>query len=149
MAGFSKIYCIGGLGGHMGADGINPIHFQILIGNSDRMWLESRYFDDKFKPIGKIHIIVPKAPDDPNALIDACIAFAPDLFEGLPSMKETKEILAEHTRLDFGLRADEIPDIWKTLRKEAMPIFEKLHIFAGPLTELDVDKKYLAKPGWY
>jgi hypothetical protein len=45
MAGYSKLYCVGGLGGYLGADGINPILFQILIGNADRQWLEVHYFD--------------------------------------------------------------------------------------------------------
>lgn len=66
MAGFSKIYCLGGLGGFMGADGINPIGGQILIGDADRQWLEPRYFDKKLKPIGKINIIVPESPNDHN-----------------------------------------------------------------------------------
>lgn len=29
MAGYSKIFCIGGEGGYLGSDGINPILFQI------------------------------------------------------------------------------------------------------------------------
>ena len=32
-------------------DGINPISLQILVGQSDRFWLEPRYFDDTLKPI--------------------------------------------------------------------------------------------------
>lgn len=45
MAGYSKIYCIGGEGGFLGADGMNPIDFQILVGDADRQWLEVRYFN--------------------------------------------------------------------------------------------------------
>lgn len=45
MAGFSKIYCVGGLGGFQGADGVNPILFQILVGDASRQWLQVHYFD--------------------------------------------------------------------------------------------------------
>lgn len=34
MAGFSRMYCIGGLGGFMGADGINPLNALILVGDA-------------------------------------------------------------------------------------------------------------------
>ena len=54
MAGFSKIYCVGGLGGFQGADGVNPIFFRILVGNSDRQWLQVHYFDQTIKPIGRL-----------------------------------------------------------------------------------------------
>ena len=40
MAGFNKVYYVGGLGGFMGADGINPICFEIWVGDADRQWLE-------------------------------------------------------------------------------------------------------------
>jgi hypothetical protein len=43
MAGYSSIFCLGGVGGFQGCDGINPINLQIFVGNSDRMWLESQY----------------------------------------------------------------------------------------------------------
>ena len=58
MAGFSKIYCIGGEGGFLGSDGINPIALQIWQGEGNRMWFEVHYFDraqffDRtFGPIG-------------------------------------------------------------------------------------------------
>ena len=39
MAGYCTIYCIGGLGGFEGADGINPIQMQIWVGISNRLWL--------------------------------------------------------------------------------------------------------------
>ena len=44
MAGFYKIYMVGGSGGFLGADGINPIGLQILVGTADREWLEPKYF---------------------------------------------------------------------------------------------------------
>ena len=48
MAGFSKIYIIGGSGGFLGSDGVNPIIVQILVGRSDGEWLEVNYFDSKY-----------------------------------------------------------------------------------------------------
>ncbi len=43
MAGFSKIYAIGGQGGYMGADGVNPMEMPLMVGDASRQWLEQRY----------------------------------------------------------------------------------------------------------
>ena len=67
MAGYSSIFCIGGVGRVQGCDGINPINLQIFVGNSDRMWLESHYVDRTLRPIGKIRVIIPEVPDALNA----------------------------------------------------------------------------------
>ena len=77
MAGYSKLYVIGGQGGGMGADGVNPIEFLVLIGDADRQWLEPHYVDRSIKPIAKLRAIVPVRPDQPDSLLDACIAFCP------------------------------------------------------------------------
>ena len=81
MAGYSTIYCIGGEGGFQGADGMNPIHFQILQGEGNRRWLEPHYFDKTITPIGKIKAIIPESLELKDAIIDACVAFAPKFFE--------------------------------------------------------------------
>ncbi len=137
MAGYDRLYCVGEPGGFMGADGINPIYFQILVGNSDRMWLEPRYFVP-FRPIGGINVVIPESPDSQDALIDACVAFAPRLFRNAPSMKDARRLLARFTRLDFDMGRDKIPDIWEKLREEARPDFEKLHIYRGLLEKVDL-----------
>jgi hypothetical protein len=103
MAGYSKLYCIGGLGGYMGADGINPILLQIWVGDSDRQWLEAHYFDTGIRPIGNIKVVVPEGPDHPNALLDACLAFYPSAFTQCPSMTQVKTKLAAAERLGFDL----------------------------------------------
>ena len=97
MAGYSKIYCIG----DDGWDGINPIYFQILVGDADRQWLESRYFDRRIRPIGKIKVIIPAGPDHPDTLIDACLAFCPKYFESCPSLVSVSEVLKNKRRIDF------------------------------------------------
>ena len=88
MAGFSRLYVIGGLGGFMGADGVNPIEAMVLIGDSDRQWLEARHFDTSITPIGAVRLIVPAGPDVPDFLLDACIAFFPRYFESCRSLAE-------------------------------------------------------------
>lgn len=133
MAGIYKIYFVGGQGGFMGADGVNPILFQILVGTSDREWLEPHYFERSLKPLGRIRVIVPESPDSPNALIDACITFYPRHFENCPSMREVSEEAKELKRLDFDAGADKIPRLWQKLRDEAKPLFEKLHIWEAEL----------------
>ena len=73
MAGYSTIYCIGGEGGFQGADGMNPIHFQILQGEGNRRWLEPHYFDNTITPIGKIKKIIPESSELKDAIIDASV----------------------------------------------------------------------------
>jgi len=143
MAGFSRLYCIGGLGGFEGADGINPIYLQILVGDSDRQWLEPHYFDDTLKPIGNIRVIIPEGPNHPNSLIDACLAFAPKYFQECSSLEEVKNSLKDFKSLDFDLEKEKIPQSWYNLRKEALPTFEKLNIFKADLVELGNDEKHL------
>ena len=86
MAGYSSLYCIGGLGGYAGADGINPIVLQIWVGDAIRQWFEAHYIDNNIRPIGKIKSLVPEGPDHPNALLDACLAFYPSAFAHCASM---------------------------------------------------------------
>ena len=143
MAGYSKLYCIGGLGGFMGADGINPITLQILVGDADRQWLEPHYFDKRLKPIGNIRTIIPEGPNHPNSLVDACIAFSPKFFENCSSLTKVKIELQDNTCLDFHLGLESIPLSWFDLRKEAIPYFKKLNIFEANLTQLDLENHQL------
>ncbi len=85
MAGYSKLDLIGashGLDesiprGLREVGGPNPIEMLILVGDGSRQWLEPHYVDPSIKPIGRIRAILPAGPDDPNSLLDACIASAP------------------------------------------------------------------------
>ena len=142
MAGFSTIYCIGGEGGFQGADGMNPIHFQILQGEGERRWLEPHYFDKTITPIGRIHIIVPESPKLKDAIIDACVAFAPKFFEKCPTLEQVKKECSSITRLDFcDLSKEKIPDSWYVLREEARPIVEKeLNIDRARMNHLEPSK---------
>lgn len=142
MAGFSKLYVIGGLGGFQGADGVNPIRLQIWVGDADRQWLEPHYVDRSIKPLGTIRSIVPEGPDVPNSLIDACIAFFPQQFEQCPSLTVVRERLQTATYLDFDVGKDEIPEEWTQLRREAWPFFKKLTIFEAVLSRLQCGEEW-------
>ena len=133
MAGFSKLYVIGGLGGVQGADGVNPIQLQIWVGDADRQWLEAHYVDCSIKPLGAIRVIVPEKPNDPVAILDACLVFFPKHFEQCPSLAVAAASLARMTRLDFDQGKKAVPTIWPKLREEAKPYFKQLHIFEGVL----------------
>ncbi|MDE0297811.1 MAG: hypothetical protein OXN17_04210 [Candidatus Poribacteria bacterium] len=136
MAGYSRIYCIGGEGGFMGADGINPIHFQILVGDADRQWLEAHYFDTSINPIGKISTIIPAGPDHPDALIDACLAFIPEYFESCQSLPQVAWTLRDEERIDFHLDGD--PPGWTQLREEARRMFRDLIIYEAKLSKVNL-----------
>jgi hypothetical protein len=138
VAGYSKIYCVGGLGGFHGSDGLNPIEFQILIGDADRQWVEVHYFNKSLRPLGGVRSFVPKRPDDAHIVLDACILFYPQHFQRCPSLKAVAAKLARpgHRKdrtLDFHLEKRRIPTEWVELRREAGPLFRELNIFEADL----------------
>jgi hypothetical protein len=139
MAGYTKTYVVGGEGGFMGADGINPLQFFILVGDGNRQWLEVHYVEEGIRPIGRIKKIIPEGPDHPNALIDACIAFYPALFKSCPSLPLIEKKLANEKMLDFHAREQDIPEEWSELREEARPLFTKLNLWKA-VFENDVTK---------
>jgi hypothetical protein len=59
MAGFYKLYVVGGVGGYMGADGVNPIDYILTVGTADRQWFEVRYFRQGMRPLGDVRVTVP------------------------------------------------------------------------------------------
>ena len=136
MSGISKIYVIGEPGGFMGADGVNPIYLMILVGDGNRQWLEPSYVDWKLGPMGTLKSLVPEEPDHPDALLDACLAFAPDLFSDCPSLEEVSRSLSGVDQLDFHLKKEGVPTGWSTLREEARPFFSKLNIWTAKLRPL-------------
>jgi hypothetical protein len=133
MAGFGKLYVIGDGGGFMGQDGVNPIALQILVGDSDRQWLQPHYFDASIRPLGKLDVIIPAGPYHPDTLIDACIAFFPDPFRECPSFAAVERQVGDTERLDFDLEPDAIPADWAKLREEARPILPTIGIWEAEL----------------
>ena len=132
MAGYSSVYVIGGLGGFQGADGVNPIALQILVGDADRRWLEAHYFRPELRPIGNVSVVIPERPDSPTALMDACIAFLPEHFAACPSLAAVITALGSATRIDFTNPAS-VPPQWPTLRSEAEQAFRNLNIWHATL----------------
>lgn len=128
MAGFFKAYLLGPEGGFMGADGLNSLDLIILQGISDRSWFEARYLWEGFSPLGKLQVIIPTDPEGPDGVLDAFLAFAPQLFTECPSLNKVKEELGEAARLDFYDR-ETIPPSWSKLREEARKIFQDLNIY--------------------
>lgn len=137
MSGYSKIYCIGGEGGFMGSDGMNPIDFQILVGDGNRQWLEVKYFNSNIRPMGRVRVIIPKGPDPiyKDALLDACLAFFPEYFQKSLSLTKVVEAVGNAKRLDFD--ADGEPDGWAELREEARLLFGQLIIYKAELIPLN------------
>lgn len=136
VAGYSNIYVIGGHGGFMGADGVNPIELLVLVGDADRQWLEPHYFNKSIKPIGKLGSIIPAGPEQQDSLLDACIAFYPQHFSTCPSLEEVESALQDAKRLDFDARPQDIPTAWAKLRDEARPLFANLGIWRANLVPI-------------
>ncbi len=136
MAGFSKLYVIGGQGGFMGSDGANPIEFMILVGDSSRQWLEPFYHDVSIKPLGQLKTIVPEGPDVPESILDACIAFAPGYFSKCPSLKKVRKELGDLEQLDFDHGKKEIPPSWAALREEARSVYANMNVWRADFVPL-------------
>lgn len=121
----------------MGADGVNPIEFMILVGDGNRQWLEPHYFNSELKPLGRLRTIIPAAPDEPDALLDACIAFYPKAFDGCPSLSQVRSELGTLEVLDFDAAKASIPASWTALREEARPRFRELYGWRADLMPLE------------
>jgi len=130
------MFVFGGLGGFMGADGVNPIEFLILVGEGGRQWLEPHYFDTSITPIGRLRTIIPEGPNHPNSLLDACIAFCPRYFSSCPSLAEVDLALQDAERLDFDADAASIPAAWAKLREEARPLYAALNRWQADLVSV-------------
>ncbi len=139
MAGYNKVYFVGGEGGFGGSDGVNPIYFQILIGDAGRQWLEPHYFKGSIRPLGNVQAIIPERPDHPLALLDSCIAFYPQHFQACPTLSVVERALLGATRLDFDQGRGKIPTEWDQLREEAMPWFKDLHIWEAKLQYVNLE----------
>lgn len=133
MAGYSRMYVVGGEGGFMGADGVNPIEFLILVVDADRQWLEPHYFNVALKPAGDTRRIMPASPDHPDMLLDACLAFAPSMFAACPTLAQVERELGDLTFLDFNSARSSVPESWSALREEARPVFDVLPIWEAQL----------------
>ena len=165
MAGYSKIYCVGGEGGFLGADGMNPICFQILVGDAHRQWLKVHYLnrdvnklfdsiirserensgpDRRIRPMGRIRKIIPLGPNHPDSLIDACLAFAPAYFKSCPSLTQVAEGLENASSIDFDLDGE--PAGWAQLREEARPLFKHLIIYEAVLQKMNGVEQLMS--GW-
>jgi len=124
---------------------MNPIDFQILVGDAGRQWLEVRYFNRDIKPMGRVKVIIPAGPDHPNALIDACIAFFPEYFESCSSLTEVSETLGSISRIDFHLDGE--PPGWGQLREEVRPLFKYLVIYKAELQKVNGVEQSMS--GWH
>ena len=135
MAGYSKLYCIGGEGGFLGSDGVNPIFVQIWQGEGSRQWMEAHYFDERFQPLGDVKIIIPPGPDMADNLLDACIVFFPEQFKDCPSFAKVEKQLKGVDRIDFDF-GENIPKGWNKLREEAREFYKELIVYKAELIPL-------------
>jgi hypothetical protein len=145
MAGYERIYLFGGVGGYMGADGMNPIAMQIWVGWSDRKWLEAHYFVDDLEAIGGIKAIIPKQHDEELNLLEASIIFGPQFYIMKCDLMEiTMKYFSALNKTKIDL-ADDAPEFWDDVVKQARPVFNTLNVFQADLKEIskwvDAEKK--------
>jgi hypothetical protein len=129
MAGYNAIWIVG----RKTHDGVNPISTMVLQGLSDRIWLElpRGYKTSKVK----VKTMIPPQPNDPNMLIDMCMAFMPQLFQENPHYVQMLEHMESKTFLDLHLN-ENVPDTWELVREEVRPIFDQLTIFKADIQKI-------------
>ena len=136
MAGFHKIYMIGGQGGFLGSDGINPIGFQILVGNADREWLEVKYFDEHFQSIAGITHMVPLRPINDENIINGIIMFGPQLFmQDCDLLKDAFKHFKDLGKKKIDMGIDQ-PDFWNELVDQAQSKFQNINLYSADIKDL-------------
>ena len=145
MAGYVRIYLFGGVGGDLGAEGMNPIAMQIWVGWSDRKWLEAHYFVDDLEAIGGIKAIIPKQHDEELNLLESSIIFGPQFYTMKCDLMEiTMKYFSALNKTKIDL-AEDAPEFWDDVVKQARPVFNTLNVFQADLKEIskwvDAEKK--------
>lgn len=128
MSAYSKILLIG----NESKDGLEDIYVEILQGEGEKRWYEAKYDEEKIKRLGNVSSVIPVDRDDPNSILDACIAFAPKLFENCPSLKSVKEEVKDTNMIDFST-GEHVPKSWNKLRNEAKKDLENIHIYQADI----------------
>lgn len=136
MAGIYKLYVVGGAGGYMGSDGVSPVEFMILVGVGSRMWMEPSYHNRALTPLGNVRTIIPEGPTSPDAVLDACLAFAPEYFAACPSMAAVRAEVGTREQLDFDGGTERVAPSWRALREEARDEFARIGLWEAELTAL-------------
>lgn len=146
MAGYVALYCIGGLGGFGGADGVNPIQVQILVGAGNRELLEPHHVEKRLRPMGQVQMLIAGRPGDPASLVDACSVSDSEPFLECPPFEEMRAELKGIRNLDFHLGAEAILPIWPKSRTQALPVFRRLIVFRAESACLCFDDVGLDPP---
>lgn len=128
MSAYSKILLIG----NESKDGLEDIYVEILQGEGEKRWYEAKYDEEKIKRLGNISSVIPVDRDDPNSILDACIAFAPNLFENCPSLKSVEQEVQDINMLDFST-GEHVPESWNKLRNEAKKDLKNIHIYEADI----------------
>ncbi len=136
LSGYSRIYVIGSQDGFMGADGVNPIDFLVLVGDADCQWLEPRHFNCSIEPLGKLRVIISAGPNYRDSLLDACMMFCPRYLRKCLSLHKVKPGLQDAEQFDFNARPQEIPTGWARLRDEARPTLAEMGVWQADLVPI-------------
>jgi hypothetical protein len=109
----------------------------ILQGEGNRQWFEALYVDPKLDRLGRVRTVIPAAPDEPDGLLDATIAFVPVNYEECAGFAAVRDALGSAEVLDFGESADGVLAAWAELREQARPIFAGLNIWLADLVPIN------------
>lgn len=127
---------MGGIGSlYVVSQGMTP-WVVLLVGRGSREWIEPLYASAGFAPLGRIWAVLPAGPDDPLAVLDACLAFLPEHFASVPGFSRAQAAVAEHEELDL---ARELPPAWYELRRQAEARWRELRVARATLEPWDAD----------
>ena len=147
---YDKILLVGKKSGPGQKCGINSIDVAILIGANGRDFFEAMRpaYKNMSKRIWRIDSIIPDPTNYSDSIIDACIAFAPHLFEECSELQNVAREIGSSRRIDFTEEEEfnKIPKSWSKLREQAKPIFDKISIWEiEGISSIPLRKRY---PKW-
>lgn len=140
MTVYSRIYCVGSQTNESEC----YVKLQIFVGEGEQLRYDVNYLDRTVTQLGGIRSLLPERRDDPQSLLDACIAFYPQHFRDCPSLRCVEKMMRRVRELD--LCAKPTPPEWRRLRTEAMEAFKSLRIYEAPIRELASDQLLEASP---
>jgi len=123
----SKIYCIGAIAG--------SIDLQVFYSHQGSSASFSvHYLNGRVRQLGAVRKLSLPQGDETRWLIDAAIAFHPQLFRGCPSLRSVEKQLRNTSDLD--ILGGNLPPNWVRLREEATQAFSHLRVYEAAIRPL-------------
>jgi hypothetical protein len=124
-------------------DGAGSPRLIVLVGASDRQWLEATASAPDARRLPGVRSLVPEGPDHPDRPLDALIAFDNGPLVGTPELAAVEALLETSggrcAVVDLHLGPPALREAWRALRRKARPIYRHVPVAEMPLDLRRVD----------